>query len=126
MTEKKSPTALVIEDEPSISILCERVLTKEGYTVDPVNNGIDAEKMVEEHYYDLILCDIRLPEVSGIDFYVWLQQEHSRLAKNVVFMTGSVMGGESVLFLEKSGRPHILKPFRPDDLLETIKKLRTG
>ena len=120
MSDRDILRAMVIEDEPSICILCKRVMAGLGYTVDVVRNGVEAERKVEEYTYDLIVCDIRLPEVSGIDFYIWLQQEHHATSKKVIFMTGSVMDGDTGNFLSKSGRPYITKPFRPDDLLNII------
>lgn len=111
---------LIIEDESSISMLYKKLLTNLGHEVDTAINGRIAEDYVTENEYDIIFCDIRLPEVSGIDFYVWLQQKYPKLTKKVIFMTGSVMGGETARFLEKSGRPYLLKPFRPSELLEII------
>jgi DNA-binding response OmpR family regulator len=113
---------LIIEDEPSISTLCKRILSSKGYIVDTAFNGETAEGYVSKTEYSIILCDIRLPIISGIDFYIWLKQEHPKMAKRVIFMTGSVMGGEAVNFLENSGRPYLLKPFRPDELLEIISR----
>lgn len=114
--------ALVVEDEPSIITVCRRVLAEEGYDVSIAEDGNLAEELTSSNVYDLILCDIRLPEVSGIDFYIYLQQENPVQAKKVIFMTGSVMSGETVSFLEKCGRPYILKPFRPSELIDLIQK----
>jgi DNA-binding response OmpR family regulator len=112
--------ALIVEDESSIRNVCERVLGSIGFDVSIAEDGKLAEEKIEDNFFDLILCDIRLPEVSGIDFYVFLQQEYSSQAKKVIFMTGSVMSSDTANFLEKSGRPYILKPFRPSELLEVI------
>ncbi|MBN2240674.1 MAG: hypothetical protein JW712_12945 [Dehalococcoidales bacterium] len=60
--------------------------------------------------------DIRLPVESGSDFYKWLQEKFPKAAERVIFMTGSVMGGDTMDLLHKSGRPYLLKPFRPDEL----------
>lgn len=122
----KNNKALIVEDERSISNLCERVLSSEGYEVDVVEDGRAAGTAIGNTEYQLILLDIRLPVESGIDLYIWMQQEQPDMAKKVIFMTGSVLGGDSVVFLERSGRPYILKPFRPDDLKNKIKEIRPG
>jgi DNA-binding response OmpR family regulator len=122
MTMTNNKRVLVIEDEPSISTICKRVLTTNGYVVDTALDGELAEQEILKIEYDIILCDIRLPVISGIEFYIWLKQEYPEMARRVIFMTGSVMGGEAVNFLEKSGRPYLLKPFRPEELLDIITK----
>lgn len=122
MTMTNIKRVLVIEDEPSISTICKRVLTTNGYVVDTAPNGELAEQEILKNEYVIILCDIRLPVISGIEFYIWLKQEYPKMARRVIFMTGSVMGGEAVNFLEKSGRPYLLKPFRPEELLDIITK----
>ncbi|MBN2074057.1 MAG: response regulator [Dehalococcoidales bacterium] len=112
--------ALIVEDESSIREICKRVLTADGYDVTLAKDGKIAEMLIAENKYDLILCDIRLPKVSGIDCYIFLQQEYYEQSKKMIFMTGSIMSSETTNFLEKSGRPYILKPFRPSELLELI------
>jgi DNA-binding response OmpR family regulator len=117
MTVKK---ALVVEDEPAISVICRRVLEDEGFEVTAVGNGKDAEEAVAGCQYDILLVDIRLPVESGADFYTWLTREYPQIAQRVIFMTGGVMGGDTMELLHTSGRPYLLKPFRPDDLINTI------
>jgi len=116
MIEEVTVNALIIEDEPAISSLCRRILTGEGFYVTIVDNGQDAEEAVAAQEYDLLLVDIRLPVESGLDFYVWLVQTYPRMAGRVVFMTGGMMGGETMRLLEKSKRPYLMKPFRPFEL----------
>lgn len=117
---KTANKALIIDDEQAISSLCKRMLELQGYLVATADNGEDAEDLVTQQEYDLILLDIRLPKVNGIEFYMWLLQEYPMISKNVIFMTGSVLGGESLSFLQNSGRLYILKPFRPSELQEKI------
>lgn len=120
MSEDTEVKVLIVEDEQSISNLCERLLSEDGYTVFITDNGEDAERLVASHNFRLCIVDLRLPKESGIDFYMWLLQEYSGLSKKVVFMTGSVMGGESLTFLERCGRPYLLKPFRVDELKRVV------
>ncbi|OGN89357.1 MAG: hypothetical protein A2158_05050 [Chloroflexi bacterium RBG_13_46_14] len=113
---------LIVEDEPAISSVCQRILNKEGFITDIVDNGEAAEKAVIERQYDLLLLDIRLPIESGAEFYVWLLQEYPQLSRRVIFMTGSVMGGDTINLLKRSGQPYLLKPFRPEELIEIVMK----
>ncbi len=118
--------ALIIEDEPSIAGLCKKILKQEGFIADIADNGETAEKLITENDYELILMDIRLPVVSGIDVYIWLQQEYPEVTRNVIFMTGSIMGGETMNLLQSAGRPYLLKPFRPDELKQLIDAFLTN
>jgi len=122
MPEEEKRRVLVVDDEPAICAVCKRVLTKNGFEVDIVNDGETAEKSVEEQTYDLLLVDIRLPKESGIEFYVWLKQVYQLIAERVIFMTGSVMGGDVATFLKQSARPYLFKPFRPDELVNAAEE----
>ena len=122
MASVKESKVLIVEDEPAICNVCQRVLSDKGFEVDIVGDGKAAQESVEKQQYDLLLLDIRLPIVNGIELYVWLQQEYPQLSKRVIFMTGSVMGGETMTLLERSGQPYLLKPFRPEELVELVGK----
>ena len=111
---------LIVEDEPAICELCRRILTEDGFEVDIAVNGKVAQDMLEEKQYDLCLFDIRLPLVTGIELYQWLQEKHPQLAGRVIFATGSVMGEDTQSFLEQSGRPFLLKPFATDELKTVV------
>ncbi len=118
--------ALVVEDEPTISEVCRRVLISEGFEVDIAVNGEVAQGMIEEKQYDLCLIDIRTPTMNGIELYQWLKEEHPQLASGVIFTTGDVMGGDIQDFLEQTSRLFLPKPFTPDELRaimrETLKE----
>ena len=107
---------LVVEDEPAISDVCQRVLTSEGFEVDIAINGKVALDMIEEKQYDLCLIDIRTPVMNGKELYLWLEEKHPKLASRVIFTTGDVMSGDTPDFLEQAARPFLAKPFTPDEL----------
>ena len=122
MSGVKAKKALIVEDEPTIRSVCQRVLSKEGFAVTTVGDGKAAQESVKNQQYNLLLVDIKLPVMSGIDFYVWLRGEYPQLSRRVILMTGSVMGGETMSFLEQSGQPYLLKPFRPEELVKIVRK----
>ncbi len=113
---------LVVEDEPAICDLCRRVLTGEGFEVDIAINGKIAQDMIEEKQYNLILCDIKMPAMSGKELYQWLQEKHQKLTKGFIFTTGSVIGKDTTTFIEQSGRPFLPKPFTTDELKAIIRE----
>ena len=128
----KTPNAtvnriLVVEDEPAICDLCKRVLSGEGFEVGIAANGKVAQDMIEDKKYDLFLVDIRTPEMDGRELYQWMQEKHLQLASRVIFTSGSVIGKDTMAFIDQTGRLFLPKPFTPDELktivTETLKEV---
>ena len=67
MTVKTQPHILVVDDELSMRELLEFLLSREGYTVSLAENGRNAINMLDKHAYDLLLCDIKLGDMTGLD-----------------------------------------------------------
>ena len=111
---------LVIEDELVICELCQRVLTREGFEVDIAVNGKIAQDMVEKRQYDLYLLDIKMPVMTGKELYQWLQEKLPQLISRVIFTSGSVVSGDTRMFLEQTGRPYLPKPFTAADLTTVV------
>lgn len=117
---------LVVEDETATGRMCVQVLSREGFKVELACNGrIGMEKM-SQHDFDLCLLDIRLPVISGLVLYEWLLENRSRLAKRIIFTTGDTMSKDLLLYIEKTGRPFLPKPFTPNELLYMVKKNLPG
>ena len=118
---------LVVEDEPAICDLCQRVLTGDGFEVDIAVNGKVAQDMIVEKQYDLFLFDIKLPVMNGRELYQWLKEKHPKQISKVIFTSGSVLGEDTQLFIGQTGRPFLPKPFTPDELKtivpETLKEV---
>ena len=113
---------LVVEDEPVICTLCQRVLTREGFEVDIAVNGKIAQDMMEKQRYDLCLLDIRMPVMTGKELYQWLQEKHPQLISRVIFTSGSVVTGATQSFLEQTGRPSLPKPFAAAELIAIVRE----
>jgi len=122
---KNSPAGLtrilVVEDEPAVCQVCQRILTSEGFEVDIAVNGDVAQDMLGKKDYDLVLIDIRTPVMNGKQLYQVIIEKHPKLANSVIFTTGDVIGKDTTTFLAQTGRPFLSKPFTPDEL-KTIAK----
>jgi nitrogen-specific signal transduction histidine kinase len=114
---------LVVDDEPTILRFLSRVLTKEGYEVETVDNGDDALERLKSKRYSLILLDIKLPGVSGIDLYKRIQKVAQSLARKVVFITGDVMGIDTKYFLTRTKALCLAKPFDIEELKKNTNRL---
>ncbi len=120
---KDARRVLVVEDEPGINDLCRVVLESDGFDVDIVLNGRDAQPVIErDDEYDVCLVDVRTPEMTGRELYQWMRERHPQLADRVVFTTGDTMDGDTGGFLERSGRPLLPKPFTPSELRGAIRE----
>ena len=112
---------LSVEDEPSIRQVCHRALTSQGYQVDFAQNGVAAESMLMKGTYDLLLVDIKTPVMDGKQLYSYIKKRYPELADRVIFTTGDVASDDTQSFLEREGRPFLLKPFSPDELRALVR-----
>jgi CheY-like chemotaxis protein len=122
-TARRRGKILVVEDEEVIAYICQTVLEEEGFAVHIAANGCEAKGMINKDHYDLCLIDILTPKMSGRQLYQWLLGTHPQMADKVVFCTGMAVEGNIKKFLSKNGRPLLLKPFSPDELVTTIHEM---
>jgi two-component system response regulator PilR (NtrC family) len=111
---------LIVDDELSMRELLEYMLTREGYRADCAENGRQAVALVEHNSYDLMLCDIRLGDLSGLDVLRACKKHHPG---TVVIMISAYASTETAVEAMNQGAyDYVPKPFNKDELLETIAK----
>jgi len=110
---------LVVDDEVAILVFLKRLLTEWGHSVETINNANKALERLKTERYSLILLDIKLPGMSGIELYHHIEKTVPALTRRVIFITGDVMQDATRSFLEKTGVPHITKPID----IEVLKKM---
>jgi signal transduction histidine kinase len=108
---RRSLHVLVIDDEESILHLVEEVLKAEGHTVETASSGEAALPLIERNPYNVIICDWKMPGLSGIALFQELLQKNPAAAKRVLFMTGDVIKENFQEFMHKHGRTCLSKPF---------------
>jgi CheY-like chemotaxis protein len=113
-------TILVIDDDPSIVSALARLLQRDGHTVETADNGQHALERLREHPYDLLLCDLRMPDLDGPAFYDILTRQYPSMCPRVIFLTGDTLNLESQAFLERSGRLWVTKPFNAAEVRSVI------
>lgn len=121
--EKVTRAVLVIDDEKEICEMAKEALEEAGFIVDTEADGESALERLENHYYDLILCDYILPKMNGGAIYEYLKTTHPSQASRFVFMTGSTMGSELQFYFEEHQVPYLLKPLNTDRLLDVTREL---
>jgi two-component system response regulator PilR (NtrC family) len=117
---KKSPHILVVDDELSMREFLELMLTRESYNVSCAETGKKAISMVNKKYFDLLLCDIRLGDISGIEV---LRAAKKQNPNTVVIMISAYASAETAVEAMNEGAyDYVPKPFDNEELKETIKK----
>lgn len=115
------PRILIVDDEPMIGTTL-RVLLSDDHDVVLAESGRDARERLEQDTFDLVLCDLMMPGVSGMDLHRWLADRSPPLARRMVFMTGGVFTDEAREFLDGVPNPRIEKPFDTKQLLRLIQE----
>lgn len=111
---------LLIDDEVDLLDVLIRALQIEGYQVDAVSNGEAALDRLNQNGYDLILCDVRMPGLSGLEIYEQMQGRFPELARRLVFITGDTVSPHTRRFLDETGAPYLDKPFELEDLIARV------
>ncbi len=117
----ESASILVVDDEPGIALFCERVLSGAGYDVTALTDPRAAIEHLQHQRLDLLLVDIRMPEVDGFDVITRAQRAQPDIA--VLVMTGFGTVETAIRALRQGVDGLILKPFdKKDELLEAVKQ----
>ena len=111
---------LIVDDESIVRDFLSDLLIGEGHEVDTTDNAADAIKMVENKRYNLILLDIKMPGMSGIELHKHFQEIARSLTHRIIFITGDVLGVDTQEFLSKTRAPYITKPFNIEPLKKEI------
>lgn len=117
----KGLRVLVVEDEPALAVAVSEALGDAGFTVDRAGDGEEGLTRLAEARYDLIVCDLKMPRIDGMQFYRAMAAATPALARRVIFVTGDVAGTDAERFLEETGCRWLSKPFRLGDLLRAAR-----
>jgi CheY-like chemotaxis protein len=112
MAPQTALQVLVVDDDPGMLSGLTRLLQRDGHTVQTATNGHAALARLSERGYDLILCDLLMPELDGSTLYELLLRQSPALCQRIIFLTGDTLGVESQAFLAQCGQPWLLKPCR--------------
>jgi CheY-like chemotaxis protein len=114
---------LVVDNEPLIVRAITRFLGHD-YDVDSAENGQEAlEVMKDGPRPDLVLCDLLMPEMTGMELYACVLRDSPDLSRRFAFLTGGAYTPETIAFLEESKRPTLNKPLDPQSLRRAVSQL---
>jgi len=116
----ETPIVLVVDDEPGIALLCKRLLTRAGYNVETQTNPREAINYLKDNKIDLLLVDIRMPEVDGFEVIQHAQRLQPDAA--MLIMTGHGTVETAIRALRQGVDGLILKPFsKGSELVDAVK-----
>ncbi len=112
---------LIVDDEENMRHMLSAFLSKNNYRADVAENGTEGLKRLRENPYDIVLCDIRMPEMDGMRFLEQMKEE--RLNSTTVIMMSAYGSLDDAIESMKLGAyDYISKPFKPDEILLTLRK----
>ena len=112
---------LVVDDEPNMLRLLKTILMdKTGYEVTTTNNPLEVSKLLQEGHYDLVVTDLKMPLVDGIDLIGIVKNIEAAMPIIVITAYGTIETAEEAI--QKGAYDFITKPFRKETILITIKR----
>jgi two-component system cell cycle response regulator DivK len=114
-------TVLVVEDNELNMKLFHDLLEASGYTTIQTRSGLEAIDLAREHRPDLILMDIQLPEVSGLEVTKWMKEDDDLRAIPIIAVTAFAMKGDEDRIRQGGCEAYLSKPISVGKFLETVK-----
>jgi len=121
MDEAKQHSILLVEDEENLHEALKLNLELEGYEVTSAYNGAAALKAVESEYFDLIIMDVMLPELDGINVTETIRLNHIDVP--ILILSAKNTSADRVLGLKKGADDYLTKPFNLEELILRVQKL---
>jgi two-component system NtrC family sensor kinase len=113
---------LIVDDEVGTTKALVRLFHHDGYALDTAANGREALDKLRARSYDLILCDLRMPELDGPSLYRELADERPYLQPRFIFLTGDTLSPEAKAFFDETRAPHLAKPFRAAEIRRLVQQ----
>jgi len=114
---------LVVDDDQQLANALQWILADENYLVDVAFDGEEAMLKVKVHEYDAVICDVMMPRLRGDQFYLQAKELRPNLENRFIFITGFGADSDIKEFLSQRNMPHLMKPFRIEQLIDRVKKL---
>jgi CheY-like chemotaxis protein len=112
---------LVVDDDAIVLDAVAMMLSSDGYEVHTAGTRAQVLSLLAQTSYDVIVSDLRIPELDGPTFYRELKQRRPEALQRLLFMTGSTPAFSR--FLEEAGVPVLTKPFAAEDLRQAVRRV---
>ena len=122
-TPPRPARVLVVDDEPGVAELLQDLLEAAGHAVTTAGSGAEALRYLQAGTFDLIISDLRMPDIDGAALWRAVHARHPALARRVLFVTGDTLSPAAERFVAETGCPSLDKPFSRVDLMQRVKAL---
>jgi two-component system cell cycle response regulator DivK len=116
-----SKTVLIVEDNELNMKLFHDLLEAHGYATVQTRNGVEAVELARKHHPDLILMDIQLPEVSGLEVMKWIKEDEHLAAIPIIAITAFAMKGDEEKIRQGGCEAYLSKPISVVKFLDTVR-----
>ncbi len=116
-------TILVVDDETEIRETLAQILSAADHRIVTAGSGHEALERLAMEHFDVIVTDLRMPDLDGRALYREIERRWPLQAGRVVFVTGDTLSATLHEFVAQSGRPVIEKPFLPSDVRRVVDEL---
>jgi CheY-like chemotaxis protein len=117
---------LVVDDEESIRALLHDILVLDRHEVSLASSGLEAQDLVEQASFDIIITDMKMPGMDGASFYRSVRAKDPALARRMIFITGDTVSPDTRAFLQRVSNPVLSKPFKIGPLRDAIESILTA
>ncbi len=117
---------LVVDDEPEVREVLADILSLDGHEIEVASSGNAALRILAHKNFDIILSDMRMPDVDGPGLYTRIKNAYPHLIDRIIFITGDALGPSVRTFLDQTGLPCLEKPFDPNEVRQVIRQMRIG
>jgi DNA-binding NtrC family response regulator len=120
MNKMDSPRALIVDDEPTICRACEKILSREGYSVKVAYSGKQALNILEQESFDILFTDLKMADMGGMELLETIRSRFPDLVPIVI--TGYATIASAVETMKLGAFDYLPKPFTPDEMAAVAKR----
>jgi signal transduction histidine kinase/CheY-like chemotaxis protein len=114
---------LIVDDEIEMVEMLFNLLRNDGYRVDTARNGKLALEKIQVRDYEVIICDVKMPVMNGIQLYEILKERKPKMAERIIFISGDIINRDTIKFLKTCGCMYLGKPFKIESLRKSVSNL---
>lgn len=120
MEQAEQSRILVVDDEENMRYMLELLLESEGYDVELAANGTEAIEKIGQEQFDFVICDVKMPKVSGLDVLKFVIESSPYVPVIMISAYGTV--DAAIEAIKQGAYDYVMKPFKKDEMLLTLKK----
>ena len=118
--------ALIVDDEPEVAGLLSEILNTLGFDCTMALNGREGQARMSDQDFDVVLCDMRMPDQDGLAMHRWIAKNRPTLLSRLAFVTGDTLGRGAGGALARLERPILEKPFVPSEVRLLLDRIGPG